>query len=232
MTTERTESQRRAVVTGGSSGIGQAIVEQLLDDGWSVLCLSRRKPGITHPDLRFMPVDLLDSQAFQAALDTVGSVDAIIHSAGILKVGNHRHLNLEDGETMWRLHLDCAARMVQTLAPSMADGGRIVLIGSRVASGVAGRSLYAASKSALTGFARSLAAELISRRITVNVVAPGATDTPMLNDPSRAGEPPKLPPIGRFVRPAEVAALVGFLLSDGAASLTGQNIVVCGGASL
>lgn len=70
------------------------------------------------------------------------------------------------------------------------------------------------------------------RGVTVNVVTPGATDTPMLTDPGRAGLKPKLPPIGRFVKPEEVAALTAFLLSDLAASITGQRIFVCGGASL
>ena len=114
----------------------------------------------------------------------------------------------------------------------MPSGGRVILIGSRVASGAAGRSQYAASKAALLGLARSWAAELAPRGITVNVVAPGATDTPMLNDPARGSVPPRLPPIGRFVQPAEVAALVAFLLGEEAAAITGQQIVICGGASL
>jgi NAD(P)-dependent dehydrogenase (short-subunit alcohol dehydrogenase family) len=226
------KTSRRAVVTGASSGIGRAITEELLCMGWSVHCLCRSGPDIAHPAISFTPVDLLDAEAFEAALRDIGVVHALVHSVGVLKVGRHDAMSLDDGETMWRLHVDCAARMVKDLAPTMPDGGRIVLIGSRVAAGAAGRSLYAASKAALIGFARSVAAELAPRRITVNVVSPGATDTPMLRDPSRAGEPPKMPPFGRFVSPEEVAALTGFLLSDGAASLTGQNIVVCGGASL
>ncbi len=229
---EHTDKRRRAIVTGASSGIGRAIALHLLENGWSVLCLSRSRPDIDHPNLTFTSVDLLDVAALDAVLSGDSAVDAIVHSAGVLKVGSHVDMSLEDGETMWRLHVNCAAQLVQQLAPRMPDGGRIVLIGSRVAAGVAGRSLYAASKAALIGFARSVAAELAPRQITVNVVAPGATDTPMLHDPARAGEPPKMPPFGRFVKPEEVAALTGFLLSDGAASLTGQTIVVCGGASL
>ncbi|MBV8696989.1 MAG: SDR family oxidoreductase, partial [Bradyrhizobium sp.] len=91
---------------------------------------------------------------------------------------------------------------------------------------------YAASKAALVAMARSWAAELAPRGITVNVVAPAATETPMLNDPSRGDVPPKLPPIGRFIRPDEIAAAVGFLLSPEAGAITGQQLVICGGSSL
>ena len=167
--------------------------------GWSVHCLCRSRPDIAHPAMTFTPVDLLDATAFEAALRDIGLVHALVHSAGVLKVGRHDAMSLDDGETMWRLHVDCAARMVKHLAPRMPDGGRIVLIGSRVAAGASGRSLYAASKAALIGFARSVAAELAPRRITVNFISPGTTDTPMLTDPSRAGEPPQDPAV-RAVR--------------------------------
>ena len=79
---------------------------------------------------------------------------------------------------------------------------------------------------------RSIAAELAPRGITVNIVAPGATDTPMLRDPKRASVAPKLPPIGRMIQPEEVAATVAFLLSPMAGAITGQTIIICGGASL
>ena len=79
---------------------------------------------------------------------------------------------------------------------------------------------------------RSWAAEVAHRGITVNVVAPGATETPMLHDPARGSVAPRLPPIGRFVQPQEVAALVAFLLGEEAAAITGQQVVICGGASL
>jgi NAD(P)-dependent dehydrogenase (short-subunit alcohol dehydrogenase family) len=122
--------------------------------------------------------------------------------------------------------------MADAIVPAMASGGRIILIGSRVAAGAAQRSQYAATKSALIGLARSWAIELAPRGITVNVVAPGATETPMLLDPQRVGVAPRLPPIGRFIKPEEVAALTAFLLSEQAGAITGQQIVVCGGASL
>jgi NAD(P)-dependent dehydrogenase (short-subunit alcohol dehydrogenase family) len=115
----------------------------------------------------------------------------------------------------------------------MDSGGRIVLIGSRASLGAAEKSQYAAAKSALVGLAKSWAKELAPRGITVNVVAPASTDTAMLGDPQRAGTPPAaLPPIGRRIRPDEVAALVAFLLTPDAAAITGQEIHICGGSSL
>ncbi len=107
-----------------------------------------------------------------------------------------------------------------------------MLIGSRVAQGKAGRSQYAATKAALIALARSWAAESIAAGVTVNVVSPAATETAMLDDPARKSETPVLPPLGRLIRPEEIAALVSFLLSVQAGAITGQDIQVCGGSSL
>jgi NAD(P)-dependent dehydrogenase (short-subunit alcohol dehydrogenase family) len=138
----------------------------------------------------------------------------------------------DDGAAMWRIHIEAAAKIADALLPKMPQGGRIVLIGSRTAAGAPGRSQYAAAKAAMVGMARSWAAELAPKGITVNVVAPAATETPMLGDPARRGTPPKLPPIGRFVRAEEVAALTAFLLRPEASAITGQQITICGGSSL
>lgn len=223
---------KRALVTGVSSGIGEAIAKRLLSEGWSVTGLSRGQPGFVHERLTHVPVDIADRAVLAQVLDGLGAVDAIVHAAGILRVGTLGSLDPANGQAMWRLHVDAAEQIVEALVPSLPDGARIVLLGSRTAAGSPGRAQYAATKAAVVGMARSFAIELASRQITVNVVAPGATDTPMLRDPRRASVAPKMPPIGRLVKPEEIAATTAFLLSEGAASITGQQIVVCGGASL
>jgi NAD(P)-dependent dehydrogenase (short-subunit alcohol dehydrogenase family) len=224
---------RHAVVTGASSGIGAAIVTRLLGDGWAVTGVSRSTPDPLPQDYAHCALDLSRAgrddirAAFASARPT-----ALVHAAGILRVGTLGELDAAAGAAMWRLHVEAACRLADAVVPTMASGGRIILIGSRVAAGAAQRSQYAATKSALIGLARSWAIELAPRGITVNVVAPGATETPMLLDPERAGVAPRLPPIGRFIKPEEVAALTAFLLSAEAGGITGQQIVVCGGASL
>ncbi|MFB9124072.1 SDR family oxidoreductase [Paraburkholderia dipogonis] len=223
---------RHAVVTGASSGIGRAIVDRLLSDGWRVTGLCRSDFVVTNDLLKVVRVDVTDFDALGHVCDELEPVDAVIHAAGFMRTAPLGQLSHEDGAAMWRLHVESAAFLADRLLPTMRAGGRIVLIGSRTANGAATRSQYAATKSALVGLSRSWAAELAPRGITVNVVAPGATDTPFLRDPARAATPPKLPPIGRFIAPEEVAALTSFLLSEGASSITGQQIVMCGGASL
>ena len=223
--------KRHALVTGASSGIGAAIVERLLRDGWRVTGISRRPGPFDHPAFDHLSLDLNDVDSIANAVSGPAPT-ALVHAAGQLKVGELGSLNHDDGAAMWRLHVDVAMRLADALAPRLPQGGRIVFIGSRTASGAAGRGQYAATKAALVALARSWAIELAPKGITVNVVAPAATETPMLKDPTRANVAPKLPPIGRFIQPDEVAAAVAFLLSGEAAAITGQQLVICGGSSL
>ena len=231
MTPSAGPSRGHAVVTGVSSGIGAAIAARLLRDGWSVTGLSRTDPGEHAPGFSHRAVDLLDPSQLPAALEGLRPT-ALVHAAGLMRAGSLGALDAEAGRTLWRLHVEAASLLADQLVPEMPDGGRIVLIGSRTASGAAGRSQYAASKAALVAMARSWALELAPRGITANVVAPAATETPMLHDPARSALPPRLPPIGRYVRPEEVAAMTAFLLGPEAGAITGQQIVICGGSSL
>ena len=227
---------RSAVVTGASSGIGLAIARDLVRAGWHVLGLSRSRGGL--PDTAtWVPCDLADASSADEAVRavrnaTAGGVDAIVHAAGLQFSAGVADLKPEHGERMWAVHVRGAELLVSGLVGSLVEGGRIVLVGSRTMSGVPGKSQYAATKAAMVAMARSWAAELAPRRVTVNVVAPGPTRTAMLEDPNRASVPPVVPPLGRLVEPSEVAALTRFLLEPTGAMVTGQTIVICGGASL
>ncbi len=222
------------MVTGSSSGIGRAVAQMLLDSDWHVTGLDLSPATVVHEAFRPRTVDLTDNVALQAAAREAGPLDALVHAAGVLRVGNIGALDHAGGALMWKLHVEAATQLADVLIPEMTErgSGRVVLIGSRVASGMAGRSQYAATKAALIALARSWAAEVAPFGVTVNVVSPAATATAMLEDPSRASAAPKLPPIGRLIQPQEVAALVSFLLSPHAAAITGQDIQMCGGSSL
>ncbi len=221
-----------ALVTGASAGIGAAISQRLLGDGWRVTGVARRVIAEDAPGFRAVRADLATPQGCNEALRHSSGVTALVHCAGHLVTGRLGTLDPAGSESLWRLHVAAAEHLANALAPTLPQGGRIVLIGSRTAAGSAGRSQYAAAKAAMVAMARSWAAELAPRGITVNVVAPAATATAMLDDPARGSVPPRLPPIGRYIQPEEVAAAVAFLLSREADAITGQVLTICGGASL
>jgi NAD(P)-dependent dehydrogenase (short-subunit alcohol dehydrogenase family) len=225
-----------AVVTGCSSGIGRAVTDRLIDDGWKVIGVCRSTIDNPRDGLRVISADLSNSvDASRLAEEIINinqPINALIHAAGFMKTAPLGELKTGDGEAMWQLHVRAVEIIANTLLKVMPNGARIVLLGSRVANGASTRSQYAAVKAALVGMARSWAIELAPRAITVNVVSPGATDTPFLQDPGRAQTKPKLPPIGRYVQAEEVSALVSFLVGRYGGAVTGQQIVMCGGSSL
>ncbi|APW36844.1 3-oxoacyl-ACP reductase [Rhodoferax koreense] len=227
-------SRPQVVVTGSSAGIGRAIAEALLAAGWRVTGLDIADPSIEHAGFHHLSVNLGHGEDIARVGPQLLAAEALVHAAGVLRVGPLGALDHAGGELMWRLHVDAATRLADAVVPAMAarGHGRVVFIGSRVAQGMPGRGQYAATKAALLALARSWAAEVAAQGVTVNVVSPAATQTAMLNDPARAGSAPRLPPIGRLIQPGEIAALVAYLLSPQAAAITGQDIAICGGSSL
>jgi NAD(P)-dependent dehydrogenase (short-subunit alcohol dehydrogenase family) len=226
---------RTAVVTGVSSGIGRAIARRLLDDGWSVVGLSRSRPDPGDlPGLDWRSVDLAapGGAGIATSVADLGEVAAFVHAAGFQESGPLTDLDPDASERMHAVHVGAAVRLAAALQDRIVDGGRILLIGSRTADGAWGKSQYAATKAALRALGRSWALELSDRAVTVNVLEPGPTETAMTTDPRRAATPPRTPPLGRLVRAEEVAAYASFLLEDTGAMVTGQHVVICAGASL
>lgn len=224
---------QRALVTGSSSGIGLAIAEHLLSQGWAVTGFDMAPARITHAAFESVTVDLRDTPALEAAARNV-TPQALVHAAGVLKVGRLGELKAADAQLMWQVHVSALSCLANIIVPVMAAAGmgRVVVIGSRVAQGFAGRSEYAATKAALIALSKSWAAEVIASGVTVNVVSPAATRTAMLDDPSRKASSPRVPPLGRLIEPSEIASMVAYLLSPPAAAITGQDIQICGGSSL
>lgn len=228
--------QATALVTGAASGIGQAVARQLKSQGWRVTGIDRAPAGKPDADgTDHIIADLADPDDCARVCRTIRGRrwTALVHAAGIMRSDAHADTWRGGGVELWSIHVAAAARLIDAIADTMPDRrGRIVLISSRAARGRAGRMLYAASKAAMDGLALSLAQDLVARGITVNVVAPGATDTPMLADPQRGDASVALPPLGRLVDASEIAATVGFLLGVDAGAITGQTLYQCAGASL
>jgi 3-oxoacyl-[acyl-carrier protein] reductase len=229
--------QRLAVVTGGSAGIGEAICHQLLDAGWAVVSMARRPPPFTHEHLHSVEVDLSDRAATAAAAEDVAhrfAPDTIIHNAGVILPALLPDVRLQDLDKLVDIHLSTAILLAQACLPAMkaAGFGRIVLLSSRGALGLATRTAYAATKAGMLGMARTWALELAPHGIRVASVAPGVIQTPILENIAaearerlRAGIP-----VGRFGDPGEVWLALRFVLECG--FFTGRVLEVDGGAQM
>lgn len=232
-------ASRVALVTGGNRGIGFAIAERLLADGFAVAVTARSGEGPA--GALTVRADVTDSASLDAAFSEVeqqlGPVEIVVANAGITKDTLLLRMNEEDFDSVVNTNLGGTFRVVKRAAKGMirARHGRVILISSVVGLyGSAGQINYSASKSALVGFARSLTRELGGRGITANVVAPGFIETDMtaeLPEDLQAQYKASIP-AGRFAQPSEVAAAVAWLASDDAAYISGAVIPVDGGLGM
>ncbi|HEY0334292.1 MAG TPA: SDR family oxidoreductase [Stenotrophomonas sp.] len=235
-----------ALVTGGSRGIGAAIARTLAAHGADVAITygtSREKAETVAAGIRALGrraqaihADAVDAAQVAAAVDktaaTFGRLDILVNNAGNFLTGTIDQLTLEDFERTFSVNVRAVFAATAQAVRYLPDGGRIVSIGSCLAprTGRAGISLYAASKSALVGLTKGVARDLGARRITVNLVQPGPTDTDM--NPADGPHAPSMLAglaIPEYGQPEEVAATVLHLVGDGGRHTTGALFDVdCG----
>lgn len=241
---------KTALVTGGSSGIGRATVDRLVAEGATVMTTSstpesaaRAQEELGHA-ATVLPADALDLAAQRrvatAVAERFGALDVVVLNAG---VSDWRPLDQWDEaayDRVFDINVKAPFFLLQALLPYLRDGAAVVVTASNSArSGFPGGSVYGASKAALALMARTWAAELLGRRIRVNSVSPGPTDTPLftkLGIPDEHHEQAMRDvaagiPVGRLGDPAEIAAAIAYLASDDAGYATGTDLVIDGGVT-
>jgi 3-oxoacyl-[acyl-carrier protein] reductase len=238
---------RNALVTGASGGIGGAIARALHAQGASVALAGRRADALSAlagelgERAHVAESDLSDPAAADALVKqaeaAMGSVDILVNNAGLTRDMLAMRMKDEDWDEVIAVNLTASFRLARAALRGMmrARWGRIVSITSVVgATGNPGQANYAASKAGLTGMTKALAAEVASRGVTVNCVAPGFISTAMtesLSDDQKSGLMGRIP-AGRFGAPEDVAGCVVFLASEEAGYVTGQSLHVNGGMAM
>lgn len=232
-------SPRTVLITGGARGIGLACARRFAELGDNVAVTYNTSPppeGILGVQCDVTSAESVDA-AFKVVEEAFGPVQVLVSNAGITKDGLLLRMSEDQFTSVVDTNLTGAYRVAKRAAQGMlrARSGRIILVSSVVGLlGQAGQANYAASKAGLVGFARSLARELGSRSITVNVVAPGPVETDMTAalGEQRLAELTSMVPLARMATPDEIAGVVAFLASADAAYITGAVIAVDGGLGM
>ena len=227
---------KKVLVSGGTKGIGGAIVTKLLDEGYSVIATTRDKTKaniLEHKNLTVENLDLSSKDSVSEFQEKVESFkpSILINNAGVTKDNLFLRMSENDWTEVIETNLNGTYRLTKIFLKDMIKNkwGRIINIGSVSGlMGNPGQTNYASSKAALEGFSKSLAKEIGSRNITVNLVSPGFINTDMTSGLTIEKLESQIP-LGRMGNPSDVASLVAFLASEGAGYITGQTLVVDGG---
>ncbi|WP_413812610.1 SDR family NAD(P)-dependent oxidoreductase [Streptomyces sp. OE57] len=239
-------SGKAAVVTGGSRGIGAAIVRRLAQEGADVAFTytsSHEQATALVEELRgwgrsaiALRADSADPEALSGAVDAAaaafGRLDILVNNAGVVVAGPVRDLTVSDMDRALTVNVRAVFVGIQAALRHLPPGGRIVTIGSNIADRVPfpGAAVYAASKAALGGLTRGLAREVGPQGITAVLVQPGPTDTEANPaDGPMAGSLRDATPLGRYAAPSDIAATIAHLVGEGGRHISGTTITVDGG---
>ena len=212
---------RTAVVTGGASGIGRAVVAELSARGWAVGSLDLQPASVADHSVQ---VDVTDAAAVADAVreveDRLGPLGAAVNVAGYYEMLPVADITVDKWQRMLRVHLGGTANLARATLPTMlrqGEGSFVAIASELAVGGGAEDAHYAAAKGAILGLVRSLAAEVAPQGVRVNAVAPGPTDTPLIgpDSPWRAPDYLATLPLRRLVTPEEVALCVAFLVEEG-----------------
>lgn len=228
------------LITGATKGIGHATALRLIQEGHQVIGIART-PQADFPGVLYN-TDLLDfknTEEIFTRINQTYQIDCIVNNVGFAIRSNIQELKFEDFDKVMHINLKPALQAIKIFLSGMIERkfGRVVNIASRAVLGVHHASSYSAAKSGLIAFTKCWALELAKTGITVNAVAPGATETERFRAARPIGsEAERLSlqtiPMGRFAKPEEIAAAICFFLSDDAAFITGQTLFVDGGGSI
>jgi 3-oxoacyl-[acyl-carrier protein] reductase len=230
-------SDKRALVTGVASGIGKATAAALVEAGARVVGIDLVLSDLV--SCRTVIADISNEAAVRnavgAAIRELGGLDIVVNAAGIAKDAPLDGLDMDGVRQMFGVNVFGTMHVTKAALPHLGEGARIINVASELAYlGRAGASGYCATKGAILSLTRSWAREL-GPKILVNAVAPGPTDTPLLNFANISPELQALElsnPLGRVGKPEEIAAAVVFLAGPGATFITGQCLGVDGGAAM
>lgn len=226
----------KALVTGGSAGIGREVVKSLLAKGYEVVSLDVQPTDLK---VEHIAVDLTDVAATKKIVAKLKGITTLIHNAGVIRPALLPDVKLDDFDALVRLHLEAPVILMQALLPAMQAEkfGRVVLVSSRAVLGLPTRTSYSATKAGMLGMARTWALELAPAGITVNVVAPGPIRTANFHSVIPEGSPQvekvaQAIPVKRLGEVEDVARAVMFFADREAGFVTGQVLYVCGGTSV
>lgn len=236
------DKSKRVLVTGASKGIGRAICDRLIQEGYEVTGIARTRPDNWPEEFAFHQTDLSDPASVERVLSSLAQEApfyGLVNNVGIVPAGPIENVKVEQLHMAVMLNIEVAIKCMQALLPGMQKQGigRVVNISSRAALGKPERTVYSFTKAGMIGVTRTWALEMAPKGITVNAIAPGPIATEFfqsVNDENDEGTRKLLAgiPVGHIGKPEDVAHAVAYFMDSRCGYVTGQTHFVCGGVTI